>query len=261
MTNFSEEIIERLRGLVITYEKADSPEDRKKARRKMQKLDFRMTDFNIKNITSSDFDRLISSGKIKVISNIANSKIDSKIKHEFQEVSTSVLNLLNAKYSVIDHHFINGLNFYGLYCLRLKQKYLLPKPFQQFLSERKHQIIYVGKAEGQTLRDRLNQELYAKGHGTFFRSIGAVLGYLPEACSLNGMSNQNNYKFIKEDQKKIILWIENNLEIAVFKTSNFEEEKYLICKLKPLLNDSHNPLALAELRMAKDKCRITARNK
>lgn len=261
MMNFSEEIIEKLRGLVITYEKANSPEDRKNARRKMQKLDFRMTDFNLRNITSSDFEKLISSGKIKVISHIATSKIDRTIIQEFQEVSTPLLNLLDAEYSVINQNFINGLNFYGLYSLRLKEKCVLPKTFQQFLPEREHQIIYVGKAEGQTLKDRLNQELYAKGHGTFFRSIGAVLGYLPEAGSLYGKSNQNNYKFIKEDQKKIILWIENNLEIAVFKTSNFEEEKHLICKLKPLLNDSHNPLALTELRMVKDKCRITARNK
>ncbi|GGG66216.1 GIY-YIG nuclease family protein [Epilithonimonas arachidiradicis] len=260
MMNFSEEIIERLRGLVITYEKSDSAEDRKKARRKMQKLDFRMTDFNIRNITSSDFNKLISSGKIKILSNIPTSKINSTTKQKFQEVSTSVFNLLAVEYSTINRDFINELNFYGLYSLRLKEKCLLPKPFQQFLSEREHQIIYVGKAQGQTLKERLNQELFAKGHGTFFRSIGAVLGYLPEAGSLHGKSNQNNYKFIKEDQKKIIFWIENNLEIAVFKTSNFEEEKHLICKLKPLLNDSHNPLALAELRMAKDKCRITARN-
>ena len=48
MMNFSEEIIEKLRHLVCIYEKANSPEDRKNARRKMQKLDFRMTDFNFK---------------------------------------------------------------------------------------------------------------------------------------------------------------------------------------------------------------------
>ncbi|MPT31177.1 MAG: hypothetical protein E2600_05835, partial [Chryseobacterium sp.] len=133
---FSEEIIEKLRGLVITYEKTNSPEDRKKARRKMQKLDFRMTDFNLRNITSSDFDRLISSRKIKILSNIANSKIDSTTNQEFQEVSTPLLNLLDAEYSVINQQLINGLNFYGLYSLRLRVRSLLPKPFQQFLPER-----------------------------------------------------------------------------------------------------------------------------
>ncbi len=45
----------------------------------------------------------------------------------------------------------------------------------------------------------LGNELRARGHGTFFRSLGAVLGYLPPKGSLKGKSNQNNYTF----QKKI----------------------------------------------------------
>ena len=258
--NFPEEIISQLRSHIVTYEKANSPECRKKARQKLQKLGFRMTDFNLRNITSSDFENLIAKGSLKITSGISASKLEVIKTQEVLYDSTSLFNMIDAEYLTVSRHLVNRLDFNGLYSLRLKEKCILPQPFRQFLSEREHPIVYVGKAQGQTLKVRLGQELYAKGHGTFFRSIGAVLGFLPEPGSLYGKSNQNNYKFRKEYEKEIILWIENNLEIAVFKIQDFEVEKHLIGKLKPLLNDSNNPLVLSELRMAKDKCRTTARN-
>jgi len=259
--NFSEEIISQLRSHTITYENANFPQDRKKARQKMQKLGFRMTDFNLRNITSSDFENLIAKKSLKISSDTSSATLAIKKTKQVQYDSPTLSNLIDAHYQTVNRLLINSLEYNGLYILRLKEKSILPQPFQLISSEREHQIIYVGKSEEQTLRGRLGQELYAKGHGTFFRSIGAVLGYLPESGSLYGKSNQNNYKFRKEDAAEIILWIENNLEIAAFKIQNFEIEKHLICKLKPLLNDSHNPLALRELRMAQDKCRTTARNK
>lgn len=259
--NFSKDIISQIRNHIITYEKANSSEERKKSRQKMQKLGFRMTDFNLRNITTFDFDHLITKGFIKVTQEGFPLEILKIKKEELTLDSSWSANILEAEYSEISRSLINQFEFCGLYCLRLKENSTLPKPFQKILENRDHKIVYLGKAEGQTLMERLGQELYAKGHGTFFRSIGAVLGYLPESGSLYGKSNQNNYKFRKEDEKKIINWIENNLEITVFKIQNFEIEKHLICKLKPLLNDSNNPLALLELRMVKDKCRITARNK
>jgi len=91
----------------------------------------------------------------------------------------------------------------ALYCLRIKEKAGLSEPFSTVFEDRKHSIIYIGIAS-QSLRKRLNQEIRAKGHGTFFRSIGAVLGFTPEQCSLVGKLNQNNYKFSKIDEKKII---------------------------------------------------------
>jgi len=57
----------------------------------------------------------------------------------------------------------------GLYCLRIKEKAGLSEPFSTVLEDRKHSIIYIGIAS-QSLRKRLNQEIRAKGHGTFFRS-------------------------------------------------------------------------------------------
>lgn len=259
---FSEDTIQNLRNHIIDYQKANSSEDRKKARQKMQKLGFRMTDFNLTNITLSDFEKLIASKRIKITINDPGEKVSlrkpQKVLPDDSELAGKVM---DAQYIDISPERINQLNFIGLYSLRLKSNSTLPDPFQTILESRAHPIIYFGKAEGQNLKGRLEQELYARGHGTFYRSIGAVLGYLPEAGSLHGKANQNNYKFSKEDVKQISEWIETNLEIAIFKTENLVLEKELIGILKPLLNHTHNPLSLPELRMVKKNCRATARNK
>ena len=57
------------------------------------------------------------------------------------------------------------------------------------------------------------QELFAKGHGTFFRSLGALLGHRPEKGSLVGKKNQKNYRFPKRDEQKIAKWIIDNLAV------------------------------------------------
>ena len=67
----------------------------------------------------------------------------------------------------------------GLYCIRLKNTNDFPVAFNQYFSEIMNAIIYIGMAS-KNLRKRLySQELHAKGHGTFFRSLGAVLGFMP----------------------------------------------------------------------------------
>jgi hypothetical protein len=101
----------------------------------------------------------------------------------------------------------------GLYCIRVVRPEAFAKPFAEVLKNRNHDIVYIGLAS-QSLKKRfLGQELRAKGHGTFFRSLGAVLGYKPAAGSLVEKLNQNNYKFSSSDEKKIIKWIEDNLVI------------------------------------------------
>ena len=67
----------------------------------------------------------------------------------------------------------------GLYCIRIKNVHLLPEPFGTILLERGHDILYIGIASENLYNRFLNQELRAKGHGTFFRSMGAVLGTSP----------------------------------------------------------------------------------
>jgi len=144
----------------------------------------------------------------------------------------------------------------GLYCLRIKDKAGLSEPFSKVLEDRKHNIIYIGIAS-QSLNSRLGQELRAKGHGTFFRSIGAVLGFTPEKGSLIGKRNQNNYKFSKINEQKIIKWINENLLVNWVQISeglNKIENDLLRANL-PLFNIDGNPGFLSELTVMRNNCK------
>lgn len=144
----------------------------------------------------------------------------------------------------------------GLYCIRIIDCNKLPKQFNKHLLERNHNIIYIGIASQSLLKRFLNQELRAKGHGTFFRSIGAVLGYKPENGSLQAKANKRNYKFKPNDEKQIINWINDNLKVNwVAFSGDFETlETEIIKKYLPLLNIAKNPMALKELIDLRAEC-------
>lgn len=144
----------------------------------------------------------------------------------------------------------------GLYCIRIIDKTKLPSPFNQLLSDRGHNIIYIGIASTSLNSRFLNQELRANGHGTFFRSIGAVLGYKPPKGSLREKANKRNYKFSPTDEKKIIEWINNNLVVNWVATDkDFEViETFLLDKYRPLLNLAKNPSALVQLSELRAEC-------
>lgn len=149
----------------------------------------------------------------------------------------------------------------GLYCIRIKHPRTLDTVFSNVLTERNHNIIYIGMTSKSLQKQFLGQELRAKGHGSFFRNLGAVLGYCPEAGSLMGKRNQNNYKFSSEDEQDLIKWIDENLIInwvAASDNLNAIEDK-LIQKHLPLLNISGNPGAFNNVRVLRDKCKAIAR--
>ena len=149
----------------------------------------------------------------------------------------------------------------GLYCIRIKKSNTLNATLVKLLKERNHNIIYIGLASKNLRKRFLNQELRAKGHGTFFRSLGAVLGYHPEFGSLLDKSNQNNYKFSKQDEVEIIKWMDKNLVINWVEVSNnlngIEDE--LIKTYLPLLNIAGNPGVLNDVIQARNKCKEIAR--
>lgn len=144
----------------------------------------------------------------------------------------------------------------GLYCIRIADINKLPKPFNTFLADRQHNIIYIGIATESLNRRFLNQELRANGHGSFFRSIGAVLGHRPPKGSLTTMKNKRNYKFAPTDEQKIIRWINDNLKVNwVDFNGDFETiETELITKYKPLINLAKNPSALQLLSDLRKEC-------
>ena len=149
---------------------------------------------------------------------------------------------------------------FGVYAIRLRAGSSLPEPFETHLASRRSRLIYIGKATSLAKR-MLGNELRGRGHGTFFRSIGAVLGYRPAAGSLVGKANQYNFSFVAEDRARIVTWINGHLEVSwaiVPQADVRAAEKALILEHLPLLNLEGNPLALAELDTLRIECRTIA---
>lgn len=143
----------------------------------------------------------------------------------------------------------------GIYCLRIRNKFELPSLFSAILLKRNSDLIYIGMATN-SLKTRLNQELRGIGHGTFFRSIGGVLGFRPPIGSLLNKKNQRNYKFSKSDQENIIRWINNNLLVSWIECEEDLDaiETRLIQKYTPLLNIAKNRCAVKNLSEIRAEC-------
>lgn len=148
----------------------------------------------------------------------------------------------------------------GIYAIRLKIGSILPEPFESLLAPRATRLIYIGKAT--SLKSRmLANELRGRGHGTFFRSMGAVLGYRPLAGSLASRVNKYNFSFVKPDRAAIVDWINANLEISWLELPIEEVrlvEADLITVHTPLLNLDGNHAALMELDELRVLCRRIA---
>ena len=149
----------------------------------------------------------------------------------------------------------------GLYAIFVDDTTALPAPFDDLLASRSSALIYLGKA-GDSLRKRLGEEeLRHKRAATFFRSLGAVLGYQPPPGSLSGAKNQRNYRFSADDTAAITAWIDAHLRVRWLALPKAETESYepqLIAALRPLLNLKGNPSALPELRAVREACRQIA---
>lgn len=144
----------------------------------------------------------------------------------------------------------------GMYCVRIKKVSALPPPFNRILKERGHDIIYIGIASQSIHRRMLGQELRARGHGTFFRSMGALLGYTPPPGSLIGKRNQRNYRFSEADNARVIDWMNRHFTVhwETMESGWNELETVLIDQHRPLVNISKNPSALSELSQLRKRC-------
>lgn len=149
----------------------------------------------------------------------------------------------------------------GIYCIKLKEGVSLPEPYNHKIIMSR--IIYIG-ISSVSLKDRLwGQELQHLSPATFFRSMGAILGYLPERGSLYGKETRN-YKFSKTDTEKIRNWMReslavNFLPIPASLLDNFE--KKLIVKYTPLVNIKDNPFKCKELEKVRKRCIEVAKSK
>ncbi len=109
----------------------------------------------------------------------------------------------------------------GLYAIKIDDIDCLPDVLSEELKRRGHNILYIGIAS-QSLRRRFwDQELHLKNNATFFRSMGAILGYRPQKGSLS--LGSRNYKFSKEDTMGIICWMEEHLLVNYVVNDGFLE--------------------------------------
>ncbi|ABW19530.1 GIY-YIG nuclease family protein [Alkaliphilus oremlandii] len=147
----------------------------------------------------------------------------------------------------------------GIYCIKVidMKNSGFEGEIQSIFLERNNPILYIGKSDKSTLKKRLCQELRAKEHGTFFRSLGTVLGYLPPKGSLKNTKRKSNYKFNKSDEVSIINWINKHLEVSWIQIPKDigKIEKELIELRTPLFNIVNNPSRVQLLKDMRTYCR------
>jgi hypothetical protein len=133
----------------------------------------------------------------------------------------------------------------GIYAIFVDHPASLPQ-FGSILAKRDNpNLIYVGQAS-KNLRTRVwKQDCHHRGPGSFFRSVGVILGYVSPCGG-------KNFKFADEDKSAVIGWIKQHLSVgwttAIEKAAIDHEEKELIQQSCPLLNLKHNPKCLLCLR-------------
>lgn len=185
---------------------------------------------------------------------------DSRNENDFIEIEHK---LIKGNYKIVDELQKELLipKSPGIYCIKLKEGVSLPEPYIHKITMSR--IIYIG-VSSLSLKDRLlGQELQHLSPATFFRSIGAILGYLPERGSLYGRKT-NNYKFSTTDTEKIKNWMRESLAVNFLPLHasllvNFE--KRLIVKYTPLVNIKGNPFKCKELKKARKRCIEIAKSK
>lgn len=264
-TTFTKSEYAELKKLISQKVLADRNEQ-KRIRDKIRKIGFHYSDFSSKKgYNVSDLEELVRNKQINIIGGATPElKPRSTTPKTAKDVSStqSKVNLDSLKKMTFRNFYELSesiLSKTGLYFIKLKNGAKLPTRYQTILDQRSHRIIYIGKAQGQSLRDRLNQEIYHTSPGTFFSSIGAVLNYKPIPGHLKGKRNQKNYKFSPTDTNSISNWLLQNTEFVIKEVQgDFSVEDELIRKYCPLLNDKSNPLRLSELREDRKKCREIA---
>ena len=149
----------------------------------------------------------------------------------------------------------------GLYAIFVDSATSLPDPFGAILAGRDTTLIYLGKAGGSLRRRLCEEELRHRRRATFFRSLGAALGYRPVPGSLAGRKNGKNYTFSPADTAALVAWSDARLSVrwvALPKATAEAWEPALIAHLRPLLNLTGNPARLRELEALREECRRVA---
>lgn len=275
-TTFTEEEYKNIKKLVRQLEKADH-DKQKNIRAKIRRLGLYWSEITTLPYTVANLEKMFDQGILKldngdkVLSDKATSELignpSSNIKdykdknlNKFDKIESLLMD--EKKYVKVCELTENEIpDKPGLYAIRIINN-TLPEEFAKILEQRKHNILYIGISKDD-LRQRLwCEELHHKNPATFFRSMGAILGYRPPINSLSLKSR--NYKFSPDDTNKIIKWMEENLIVnyICFNEEALEYiEKSLIKKYIPLVNIKHNPCKSKELIKLRKLCVNIARSK
>lgn len=262
---FTSAEIKKLEELIAARTKVSCSSEQKKIRSKMRKIGFYGSDFGIIDMTVDKFHGLIESGRIKISDSVQAGAPQSENSGRENTVSHSIVencaDMHEVERALVKGDFVpvNELDGYdvpaasGLYCIKLQAGVSFAKKFGKI---RNNRVIYIGQAS-KSLRSRLwEEELNFKRPATFFRSIGAMLGYLPPKGSLVGRKSRN-YTFSESDKESIREWMGRSLSVNFIEldAARLDEiEQALIDKYRPLVNIQHNPDDSAELRAARQKC-------
>lgn len=257
---FTQKEINELKRLITLRVNSTNKSEKKKLRDKMREIGFYGgDDWGINDCQIADLERLVSERRIKVISNnlISKSEYNSNtVEPAKEKIATDLVSveeeLIKGDFKSVSSLSADAIpNEAGIYCIKLREGSTLPSKFGKIREDR---IIYIGKAST-SLRKRLwEEELNHKKAATFFRSIGAMLNYLPKG-SFGG--KPSNYKFSNEDTDAIRKWMKQSLRVNFIKVKETEIiniEDSLIKKYTPLVNISKNPKASEELKNARLHC-------
>ena len=264
-TKYTSKEITELRRLIRLRTKTIGKSKQKLIRDQMRAIGFYGSAFHIYNCQEYHLDELIANGTIE----ITDAPEDIKkpvVRAPDVEPIVLTAECSDAEKKLIEGEFIpveslSGAkipSYPGLYCIKLREGVSLP----EWLGDvRKDGIIYIGKAKD--LNDRLwCEELNQKGAATFFRSIGAVLGYMPPKGSLYGKKSKN-YAFCDEDTARIRKWMRESLLVNfILLDEEFHDtvEPALIKAYRPIINIKDNPTPSAALKVLRAKCKAYAKS-
>jgi hypothetical protein len=149
----------------------------------------------------------------------------------------------------------------GLYAIFVNSADALRQPSPGLCAIPQNKLLYIGIATKSLVARLVEQDLHHLKASSFFRSLGAVLGFKPPVGSLLGRKNQYNYRFSPSDTGTIIEWINAHLLVQWLCTSRAlaAVEKEAIRQHSPFLNITHNPTPSPEVKRLRALCRTLAR--
>ena len=243
---FTSSEIADLRSLIKERIKADSSRQ-KGIRAKMRKIGFfGGDDFGIDDLQPSDFEKLITDGRIKILGQELPEKNKSLLHKLEKDIDANSTPMYKIDIELFDpqinsfHHIPDNS---GNYLVCLKKDSNLPDIAVNYemVDYQSFRVIYTGIA-GTSLRNRDYKKHFIgnnAGSSTLRKSLGSLFGYPKIARDKD--PNTGKTKFNEIDEIELSKWMKSNLVLFFLSNMNpnkFEDE--LIKIFNPPLNLSKN---------------------